>query len=269
MKIRRQRRGCTILNTRSSAPRVSTWPPCTLHLGVTQPISKKAQKGYSLEKACAEQRTTRLCLIHSSQEGQQQRLGTTSKDFNKIKLKLTCCILQLRPIKSTHAHKVRHTGSLREWEFVMVLSLDCTQACAHIQIKWCRSFWGFFSLFMSRNDKKHQSCSSAGLGSAQSCYPKRCGWVPSCWLQPGVSPWRASAKLCPSGTAKCLALEKLVGWVYRYIYNKKDNFLLSVELWASRNLYYIFSVTYDYRPRFQITQWSRCKKFRKVRVTLH
>lgn len=33
----------------------------------------------------------------------------------------------------------------------------------------------------------------------------------------------------PSGAAKCLTFGKLIGWVYKYSYNRKDNSLVSVE----------------------------------------
>lgn len=60
-----------------------------------------------------------------------------------------------------HTHEVCHTGSLCEWVFVTVLSLDCMQVCAHIRIKQPCSFGGFFLLFLKRNDKKHPSHSLA------------------------------------------------------------------------------------------------------------
>lgn len=34
----------------------------------------------------------------------------------------------------------------------------------------------------------------------------------------------------PSGTAKCLAFGKLIGWVYKYSYNRKDNSLSLVSV---------------------------------------
>lgn len=69
MKIQRRSRGCTILNATSTGMRVSTWPPSPLHLGITQPFSKKAPTGYYLEILCAGQRTTQPCPIRSSKEG--------------------------------------------------------------------------------------------------------------------------------------------------------------------------------------------------------
>lgn len=35
--------------------------------------------------------------------------------------------------------------------------------------------------------------------------------------------------LCPPGTAKCLAFEKIIAWVYKYSYKRKDNSLVSFE----------------------------------------
>lgn len=55
------------LNATSTGMRVSTWPPCSLCLGITQP--KTAQTGYYLEILCAGQRTTQPCPIRISKEG--------------------------------------------------------------------------------------------------------------------------------------------------------------------------------------------------------
>ena len=161
-----------------------------------------------------------------------------------------------------HTHELHHMGSLCEWEFVTALSLDCVQVCAYIQIKQPCSFWGFFLLFLNRNDKKHQSRSLAdsvqcictqdvlvylvtqgtalrrGWGVLRAATLNAVDGFPAADLSWASHPGGHQWSCVPLEYLNAwMALGNLVGWIYKYSYNRKDNSLVSVELWASRNLY--------------------------------